>query len=78
MNIVVIGLNHTTSPIEIREKFCLDPVERELLLSELKNMPSVVEALVLSTCNRTEIYAHTLYDDSGVLLETLFNVKNKR
>jgi len=72
---IAIGISHKTSSLKIREKFCLDPIERELLLSELKNEPSVVEALVLSTCNRTEIYAHVLSADPEILFETLFKVK---
>ena len=75
MNIIAIGINHRTSPIETREKFFLRSIDRELLLSELKNQPSVLEALTLSTCNRTEIYASTLGEDSAVLLRTLFSVK---
>ena len=53
---LVIGLNHKTAPIEIREKFYLNPSQQELLLLELKNHPLVSEALVLSTCNRIEVY----------------------
>src|ERR1043165_611164 len=57
---IVIGINHKTAPIEVREKFFLSPLEQDLLLSELKCNPSVIEAFVLSTCNRTEIYANVL------------------
>ncbi|MBI4309963.1 MAG: glutamyl-tRNA reductase [Candidatus Omnitrophica bacterium] len=53
---LVIGLNHKTTPIEIREKFYLNALEADLLLSELKNNPVVSEAFVLSTCNRIEVY----------------------
>ncbi len=52
----IIGLNHKTAPIEIREKFYLNPLQQDLLLSELKNNPSISEAFVLSTCNRIEVY----------------------
>jgi glutamyl-tRNA reductase len=53
---LVIGLNHKTAPIEIREKFFLNPAQQDLLLMELKNHPFVSEAFVLSTCNRIEVY----------------------
>ncbi len=53
---LVIGLNHKTAPIEVREKFFLNPNQQDLLLLELKNHPLVSEAFVLSTCNRIEIY----------------------
>ena len=77
MHITAIGISHKTAPIDIREKFYLDETRRRLLLSELKNNPAVVEAIVLSTCNRTEIYAHTIVPDAeGILLQTLFKVKS--
>ncbi|MDP2654400.1 MAG: glutamyl-tRNA reductase [Candidatus Omnitrophota bacterium] len=57
MNILVAGISHKTAPIEVREKLYLKDAERALLLSALKNDPAVAEAIVLSTCNRTEIYA---------------------
>ena len=74
-HIIAVGINHKTSPIEIREQFYLRTIERELLLSELKNNPSVIEALVLSTCNRTEVYATLLEQNSALLLENLFRIK---
>jgi glutamyl-tRNA reductase len=75
MNIITVGINHKTSAIGIREKFYLQPVERELLLSELKSDPRVAEAFVLSTCNRTEIYASIVDRDSNVLLDAIFKLK---
>src|SRR3989338_1127663 len=57
---IVVGINHKTAPIEVREKFFLSSLEQDMLLSELKCNPSVVEAFVLSTCNRTEVYANVL------------------
>ena len=52
----IVGLSHKTAPIEIREKFYLNPLQQDLLLSELKNHPLITEAFILSTCNRIEIY----------------------
>lgn len=76
MHITAIGISHKTAPIDIREKFYLDETRRRLLLSELKNNPAVVEAIILSTCNRTEVYARTITPDAaGILLQTLFKVK---
>lgn len=75
MSIWMAGISHKTSSIEVREKFFLRPVEQELLLSELKNDPSIVEAVVLSTCNRTEIYAHLIESTPQILLQHLFKVK---
>jgi len=75
MNIVAVGINHKTSVIGIRERFYLQPMERELLLSELKNDPRVLEAFVLSTCNRTEIYANLMDHTPQVLIDAIFKVK---
>jgi len=52
----IAGLSHKTAPIEIREKFYLNFLQQDLLLSELKNHPLISEAFVLSTCNRIEVY----------------------
>jgi len=62
----IIGLNHKTAPIEIREKFYLNPLQQDLLLSELKSNPSVAEAFVLSTCNRIEVYIKRLDQNSDM------------
>ncbi len=76
MNILAVGINHKTSAIGIREKFFLQPTERELLLSELKNDPRVMEVFVVSTCNRTEIYANLIGPTPQVLIEAIFKVKD--
>lgn len=77
MNVVVVGINHKNTPIEIREKLYLTPVQQDLLLSELKNNPKFIEACVLSTCNRVEIYAHVLEGgfDLRHLLKLVLQIK---
>ena len=74
---VVIGINHKKAPVEVREKFSLSDTHQDLLLSELKNRPDVVEAFVLSTCNRVEIYANVIADINAPLLfiELLCSIK---
>ena len=57
MNIIVAGLNHRTAPVEIREKFSLSEEKIGEALYTLKKNPQIQEALILSTCNRVEIYA---------------------
>lgn len=63
MEIIVVGINHKTAPISIREKFYLNSTQQDLLLSDLKSDPAVVEAFVLSTCNRTETYVHVINEE---------------
>jgi len=75
---LAVGINHKTSAIETREKFFLAPLERELLLSEFKNDPSVFSAIILSTCNRCEIYASVDGDyKAGEILNKLFSIKRQ-
>src|SRR5689334_19490532 len=60
MNFFVVGLNHKTAPIAIRERFYLNSFQQDLFLSELRNNPAVIEVCVLSTCNRTEVFINRL------------------
>jgi glutamyl-tRNA reductase len=55
--IIVIGVNHRKAPIEIREKLAFDRTQISLLLQRLKASGKVAGCVILSTCNRVEIYA---------------------
>jgi len=79
MKLKLIGINHNTASIEIREEFYLNQLQQDLFLSELKSRPSVVEAFILSTCNRTEIYVHTIDErtDTHELLQLIKSIKNE-
>jgi glutamyl-tRNA reductase len=55
MHLLVFGLNHTTAPVEIRERVFVDETAVPDLSKALKGR-GIVESLILSTCNRTEIY----------------------
>ncbi|MGD6816748.1 glutamyl-tRNA reductase [Metabacillus sp. 84] len=59
MHILVVGLNHKTAPVDIREKLSFDPAELGSAMQKLKTQKSVLENIIVSTCNRTEIYAVT-------------------
>ncbi len=59
MEILCIGLNHETAPVAIRERLALTGDALEETLRWLKERPPVQEALVLSTCNRVELYLVT-------------------
>lgn len=56
MKIVVVGLNHKSAPIEIREKLAFDTTQTIKALEELKNRFHEAEFVLLSTCNRVELY----------------------
>lgn len=55
--ILVIGLNHRTAPVELRERFHLDHSQTLTTLQAFKKNDLLDEALIVSTCNRLEIYA---------------------
>jgi glutamyl-tRNA reductase len=63
MRLQILGLNHTTAPVEIREQvvFAGENIGRALV--RLKQMDGIDELVLLSTCNRTEFYVIT--DDAG-------------
>jgi glutamyl-tRNA reductase len=56
MQIVATGLNHRTAPVELREQFAVRPAELTAALELLYAQPAVQEAVMLSTCNRVELY----------------------
>lgn len=56
MNILVIGLNHKTADVEVREKLAFNGEKLEEGLLRLGGLPGIEEAIILSTCNRVEIY----------------------
>ncbi len=66
MKIVVIGLNHTTAPLSVREKVNFSDINIENSYNALKAYPCVKEALILSTCNRVELYGAG-YDEKMIL-----------
>jgi|WetSurMetagenome_2_1015567.scaffolds.fasta_scaffold00123_28 glutamyl-tRNA reductase len=57
MNIIAIGLNHKTAPLDIRERLAFGQEKLKEALKSLGQLPSVNEVALLSTCNRVEIYA---------------------
>ncbi|RII29458.1 MAG: glutamyl-tRNA reductase [Geobacter sp.] len=59
MNIIVVGLSHKTATVEIREKVAFSPNVIEKPLRELVALDDIIEGIIVSTCNRVEIYATT-------------------
>lgn len=57
MVLAVLGLNHKTVSVDIREKFSISEESAREGLLHLSEQTGIKEAVVLSTCNRTEIYA---------------------
>lgn len=56
MHIVAAGLNYKTAPVSIREKFTFEAADLPKALRELKETKSIIECVIVGTCNRTELY----------------------
>ncbi len=67
MNLLVIGINHKSSPIEIRERISFSSKRLCEALSAIKGYEAIAEAVILSTCNRVELYLCVHRRDKGVL-----------
>lgn len=66
MNIIVVGLSHKTAPVEIRERVAFAPTAMERPLHEVAELPAIIEGMIVSTCNRVELYATSREPDIAV------------
>ena len=66
VNLVLVGVNHKTTPVEIREKLAFTKGKIEESVNHLFNFPDIIEHTILSTCNRVEIYARANSQDSAI------------
>jgi len=58
VSLVVVGLNHRTVPVDLLERMAVPPAQLPKALHGLAGDENLAEVVLLSTCNRTEIYAH--------------------
>jgi glutamyl-tRNA reductase len=65
-NLILVGVNHKTTPVEIRERLAFTRGEIEASLERLVGNPEIIENIILSTCNRVEIYARVNDTSKGV------------
>jgi len=66
MHLIVVGVNHKTAPVEIREKLAFSAKHLEDSLQKLINSAHLSESVILSTCNRVEIYGRAYHRCRGV------------
>ncbi|MGO2133311.1 MAG: glutamyl-tRNA reductase [Halomonas sp.] len=59
MTLLALGINHRTATVEVREQVAFTPSGMKEALTQLRGLPNVREAAVVSTCNRTELYCVT-------------------
>ncbi|MDR3687174.1 MAG: glutamyl-tRNA reductase [Coriobacteriia bacterium] len=71
MHLTLVGLSHKTAPVDIREKLTFPANVQQSALSALTASDAVAEAVIVSTCNRTEIYAVTAenFDGPGAIID---------
>tara|TARA_B100000959_G_scaffold152367_1_gene159727 strand:- start:578 stop:1819 length:1242 start_codon:yes stop_codon:yes gene_type:complete len=67
MAINILGINHKSAPIDIREKLMFDKNSLPLALNDIKKIDGVSGVIVLSTCNRTEIYTENDFDNAKIM-----------
>ena len=71
MALLSLGINHQTAPVDIREKVAFAPEQMNQALGELQGIPAINESVIVSTCNRTEIYCDTSSDDIEAITQWL-------
>jgi len=64
--VVVVGVNHRTAPVEVREQVAVSSEDLDGVVRQVRALPGVREAMVVATCNRVEVYA--LGDDPGAVV----------
>jgi glutamyl-tRNA reductase len=76
MNIVLLGLNHKTAPIELRERLAIGPQQLEEATRSLVQAPGILEGMILSTCNRVEVLTSQTPDAPHLLgyIGTYFDI----
>jgi glutamyl-tRNA reductase len=79
VSLVAIGLNHRTAPLDLLERLTIGDADLPKALHTIASRPHITEAVVLSTCNRTEVYAyverfHGAYQDIRDALSELCHV----
>lgn len=71
MALLSLGINHQTAPVDIREKVAFAPEQISKALNELQSLSAVNESVIVSTCNRTEIYCETGQQDIDEIMAWL-------
>ncbi|MDY0044872.1 MAG: glutamyl-tRNA reductase, partial [Syntrophales bacterium] len=72
MKIVLLGMNHKTAPLELRERLSIACDDERGTVRDVKNIPHIKEAFCVSTCNRVEVLVHT--DDVNSAVARLKNL----
>ena len=69
LDIVLLGLNHKTAPVELRENLAFSKDETSAALKALQESPAISEAILISTCNRVELLMAT--EDKSIAMDAV-------
>ena len=73
MNLLIVGINHTSAPVEMREQVAFTPEQLVDALKTLAHHADLSEVAILSTCNRTEVIATSPSIDTQAIVNWLAN-----
>ncbi len=67
MGIQIISISHKIAPLHVREMFAFTQEQQKHLMEEMVTHPEIAECIVLSTCNRTEMYVYSDSESKGLV-----------
>lgn len=73
MPLQILGINHTTAPVDIRERVVIPESSMPDALANLNSQHGINAGIIVSTCNRTEVYCETEFDLPTTLIQWLAN-----
>jgi len=77
MQLVAYGINHNTAPVHIREQLAFNAEVLPTALASLQQCSGVIESIIVSTCNRTEIYCHIAAGHDDIVCDWLHDFHNQ-
>ncbi len=75
MTFLAVGINYNTAPVSVRERLSFSTDILETSLKELIRIKEISEAAILSTCNRTELYCSSSYDNQQTIIDWVSDTK---
>lgn len=71
MTLLALGINHKTASVDLRERVAFSPDKLTKALQQLEAHPEVTSSVIVSTCNRTELYCDVTQTGPGILIDWL-------
>ena len=71
MGIQIISISHKIAPLHIREMFAFSKEQQEHMMEKMVSYLEVTECVILSTCNRTEMYVYSDSESKGYVLSLI-------